>query len=124
MAMISERIKILRKKSKLSQTEFGKCLGVSRDVIANLEYGRVNPKEPFISLLCSVFNINKDWLLSGNGEPTDENIESKRNINEALKIFNSLLPELQEYALIQMKGLLNFQSKFESKYQKTEGVNS
>lgn len=107
--MISQRIKLIRQQRKMSQQEFGKCLGVSRDVIGNLEYGRVEPKEPFLELLCKIFSINKTWLLSGEGEPTDTNIETKRNIDEAIRILASLSPELQDYALEQMRGLLKVQ---------------
>jgi transcriptional regulator with XRE-family HTH domain len=107
--VISKRIKQIRQQSRLSQQDFGKHLGVSRDVIGNLEYGRVEPKEPFIDLLCHVFDINRDWLLTGEGEPTDTNIESRKNIDEAIRILGSLSPELQDYALDQMRGLLRVQ---------------
>lgn len=109
--MISKRIKGIREKANMSQQEFGKYLGVSRDVIGNIEYGRVAPKEPFLSLLCSVFNINMNWLLTGEGESTDENLEMRKNIDEAIKILGSLLPELQEYAIQQLRGLLEVQNK-------------
>lgn len=107
--MISERIKLIRKKTKMSQQEFGKQLGVSRDVIGNLEYGRVEPKEPFITLLCNIFDINKEWLITGNGNMTDKNIASKKNIDDALKILDSLSPELQDYAIQQLHGLAEIQ---------------
>lgn len=107
--MISQRIRLVRQQLKLSQQEFGKRLGVSRDVIGNLEYGRVEPKEPFIDLLCAIFSVNKEWLLTGQGRPQDADIELKKNIDEAIKIMNSLSPELQDYALDQMRGLLKVQ---------------
>ncbi|HFD2050861.1 helix-turn-helix transcriptional regulator [Clostridium perfringens] len=65
---MNERFKLIRKKEKLSQAAFGEKLGVSRDVIGNIEYGRVDPKPLLINHLCDVFNVNKEWLLTGNGE--------------------------------------------------------
>ena len=65
---MNERFKLIRKKEKLSQTAFGEKLGVSRDVVGNIEYGRVEPKPLLINHLCEVFNINKEWLLTGKGE--------------------------------------------------------
>lgn len=62
------RIKELRKYLKLSQTDFGKHLGVSRDVINNIENKRVAPTEPIIKLLSSEFNVNRKWLETGDGE--------------------------------------------------------
>lgn len=65
---MNERFKLIRKKEKLSQASFGEKLGVSRDVIGNIEYGRVEPKTLLINHLCDVFNVNKEWLLTGKGE--------------------------------------------------------
>ena len=61
------RIKELRKSLKLSQTDFGKHLGVSRDVINNIENKRVAPTEPIIKLLISEYNVNRAWLETGEG---------------------------------------------------------
>lgn len=73
---VFERIRYLRKqKLHLTQEKFGNRLGVSRDVIGNIEYNRLaNPeqKEPLIKLICKEFNVNEDWLRTGAGG--DENI--------------------------------------------------
>lgn len=66
--LLSERIKEIRKSEKLTQTKFGDKLSVSRDVISSFESGRVEPKPIFLNYLCEIFNINKDWLLTGEGE--------------------------------------------------------
>ena len=39
--MIGDRVKKVRIENKLTQKELGDLLGVSRDVIANIEYSRV-----------------------------------------------------------------------------------
>lgn len=65
---MNERFKLIRKNEGLSQGAFGQKLGVSRDVISNIEYGRVDPKPLLINHLCNTFNINKEWLLTGNGD--------------------------------------------------------
>ena len=64
---MDKRLKILRKNLKLTQTEFGKKIGISRDAIAGYERG-VNIPEPTIRLICKEFNINQDWLVNGIGE--------------------------------------------------------
>lgn len=65
---MNKRIAQIRRDNKLTQSEFGKRLSVSRDVISNFENGRVEPKQLFLDHLCTVFNINKNWLLTGEGE--------------------------------------------------------
>lgn len=78
---IKDRIKYLRKEIlNKTQSEFGKLLGVSRSVIANIELDLLaNPKqkEPLYRLICSEFKVNYDWLIDGEGEmfiETDETI--------------------------------------------------
>lgn len=67
---INERIKAVRTSAnqKLSQTAFGEKLGVSKDVIANLELGRVEPNPSIINLICMTFDIEPLWLKDGIGE--------------------------------------------------------
>jgi len=65
---IGERIKILRKELKLSQPAFGEKIGVKRDVIANLELGRVPAKDLMQKMICRTFNVNPLWLENGEGE--------------------------------------------------------
>lgn len=78
---MKDRIKHIRKEKKLSQTDFGKILGVSRDVISNYEMGRVEATDLFINHLCSTFNINEEWLRNGTGEML---IQTPKNILDEL----------------------------------------
>lgn len=73
---MNERIKQVRKALKLSQAAFGEKLGVSRDVINDAENGRVAPKEIFIKHLCTVCNVNEEWLRTGRGEMLIQNADS------------------------------------------------
>lgn len=59
---MNERIKQIREYLGMSRAEFGEKLGVSGDVINNLERGRVEIKEDRIRLICSVFGVDEDWL--------------------------------------------------------------
>ena len=111
LKMFSNQIKELRIKKNLTQIQFGRKLGVSRDVICNFEYGRVEPKPVFIELLCNVFSVNSDWLLYGTGEMfSSEDISSKK-ISEAIELFNTLNDDFQEFALKQISDLLDLQLK-------------
>lgn len=64
---MNERILRLRKNLNLSRAAFGERLGVSGDVINNLERGRVPVKEPMIKLICSCYHVNEKWLETGEG---------------------------------------------------------
>lgn len=98
---ISDRIKLLRKDLKLSQEEFGNKLGVSRDVIGNIEYDRLKrpeQKEPIYILICEKFSVNENWLRNGVGEmyvpsPLEED-EDAKYVSELLEDENNPLYDL------------------------------
>lgn len=71
---MNERIRQLRESIGLSRAAFGEKLGVSGDVINNLERGRVEIKEPIIKLICKEFDVSYLWLTQGVG-PMEEQTE-------------------------------------------------
>ena len=109
--MLVNRMKAVRETLNLSQREFGEKLGVSRDVISNIEYGRVPPKKLLLQHMCQQYKVNEHWLETGEGEMFVENFESEDKFVEALSIFKSLRPEFQDYALDQIKKLAELQDK-------------
>lgn len=108
---MKDRIKYVREKLGLSQREFGERLGVSRDVISNVEYGRVQPKDLFIQHLCEKYHVSEEWLRSGEGTAFTEDPAESAVTAEAMKLFRSLRPEFQTYALEQIRQLLDLQEK-------------
>ena len=76
MYEINERIRYLRKNVlNLTQQEFGNKLGVSRDVIKNLELGilaRPEQKDPLFRLITKEFNVDYIWLTTGEGDPINK----------------------------------------------------
>lgn len=66
---MNNRIKELRIACGLSQDAFANKLGLrSRGKIANLELGKTEADKEFLDLICSTFNVNREWLETGNGE--------------------------------------------------------
>lgn len=78
MYEMNERIKELRKRLDLSQTEFGERLHVSRGVINNIELCIVDPKPLFIDNVCATFHVNREWLTDGEGEMFRERTRSEK----------------------------------------------
>ena len=62
---MKDRIKQIRRDMKLTQTAFAKRVGVTRDVVASWENGRVEPPEAVIRLLCREQGVSYAWLKSG-----------------------------------------------------------
>lgn len=65
---INNRVKQIRLSLKLSQPKFGEKLGVSRDVISNIELERVEPKDMLLRHICKTYNVNPLWLTEGKGD--------------------------------------------------------
>ena len=69
---IQPRIKTLRQTLGMSQTDFGRKIGVTRSVLSNLDLGITTLQDPLLSLVCSVFNVRREWLETGSGEMFDQ----------------------------------------------------
>lgn len=65
---VNERIKALRKELKMSQDVFAEKLGLTKNYISLVENGNRNLSEQSIKVLCSILNVNEEWLRTGNGK--------------------------------------------------------
>lgn len=65
---MKDRIKKIRKELDLTQQEFADRIGIKRGGVANYEIGRNEPADAVISLICREFNVNEEWLRTGQGE--------------------------------------------------------
>lgn len=65
---MKERLKEVRKKLNKTQEQFASICGKTRTAYAKYEAGVVIPDDSFIKLLSAKFNVNEQWLLTGEGE--------------------------------------------------------
>lgn len=65
---MNDRIRDLRKALNLSQDEFAGRLGLTRGAITNIELHKTEPKPLLVDLICTTYNVNEDWLRTGEGE--------------------------------------------------------
>ena len=104
---MNERIRLVRKTLKLSQAEFAKRMGMHGAALSMIEVGENTLTEKNVKLACMTFNINEDWLRTGEGEMFDTSIYEK----EFFEIYENLLPETQVALLRLAKDLLATQRK-------------
>lgn len=64
---MKERIKHIRAVLNLTQTEFAKQAGISRSIVAAYEGGNAPISERTMNDICRVFNVNEQWLRTGDG---------------------------------------------------------
>lgn len=78
-----ERVKILRKDNlNLTLEKFGERLGVTKVAISNIENGNRALTEQMIKAICREFDVNEEWLRTGEGE-----IFTPRTKNELITEF-------------------------------------
>lgn len=67
---MNERIKAIRKHKlvNLTQEAFGQRIGITKAAISKIESGNANPSEQTLLSICREFNVNEEWLRTGNGE--------------------------------------------------------
>ena len=66
---INENIKKLREDYlDMSRETFAQEINLKRTAIYLIETGQRNPSDRTINDICENFNINKEWLLTGEGE--------------------------------------------------------
>ena len=81
---IGNRIREVRNNFNLSQSDFGKKIGVSRDVINNLELARLKKDpEALIRLICKTYDVNYGWLINGTGQMHPPKVEEDLTIQIA-----------------------------------------
>lgn len=64
---MKDRIRMLRKKLGLNQTDFGAKIGVKQTSVAGYETGARTPLDTVITSICREFDVNEEWLRTGAG---------------------------------------------------------
>ena len=65
---IGRKLKELREKLMLTQQEFADAVKVKRNTVATYEMGRSIPSDAAVALICKQFEVNENWLRTGEGE--------------------------------------------------------
>jgi transcriptional regulator with XRE-family HTH domain len=65
---MNTRLKELRKEHlHLTLEKFGEPLGVTKSALSNLENGNRSLTDQMLLLICRTYNVNEEWLRTGNG---------------------------------------------------------
>ena len=59
---IYEKLKYIRKRYDLTQQEIATRLGVTRAHYANIEVGKINPTDLFLTCVSLSFGVSMEWL--------------------------------------------------------------
>ncbi|MFE5801727.1 helix-turn-helix domain-containing protein, partial [Bacillus thuringiensis] len=93
--MIGEKIKELRKNSKITQEQLGNAIGVSKMAISYFEKGKKSPGRESLKKIADYFGVTTDYLL-GRSEDPELNEEEDKVVSEEGKNIMSLIESLPE----------------------------
>ena len=98
------------RKLGISQRKFSKRIYISQSFYGEIELGNQIANDRIIHLVSTQFNVNKEWLKTGEGEiftspPPDIKLE------RLIEIYNNLDEQLQDYLLLQSDVLLKIQKE-------------
>lgn len=115
---MNNRIKQIRKEKNLTQSEFGAVIGVKGNTVTGYETGLRTPSDAVIMSICREFNVNEQWLRTGEWEmfrqlTRDEEIAAflgsiiKEDENEFRKRLVSAMAKLDEKDWKEIERLAN-----------------
>lgn len=110
-----ERVKKARKSLNLTLEKFGEKLGVKKNAISQIENGRNSLTDQMCKSICREFNVNYNWLVSGEGDmfnQTDETISDSidrimAGENEFHKNLFKTLANLDEKELLSLEKIID-----------------
>lgn len=86
--MLKERIRTLRKELGLNQSDFGNKIGVKQGTVAGYESGARTPLDTVIASICREFNVNENWLRTGEGEMFEQMTEQQKILKYTALLLN------------------------------------
>lgn len=107
---MNKRLKELRIKLGMSQSELGKVIGISNFAISSIERGKRSLTERNLSLICEKLNVNRNWLKHGIGNMFSENFQTDE--------FTLLLADIDNNAREKTKEFLKLYWELDEKRQK------
>ncbi|WP_179215788.1 helix-turn-helix domain-containing protein [Paenibacillus sp. MY03] len=93
--MFSERLRQLRSKTGLSQTEIARRLGIARTTYSGYENGSREPDLKTLNKLSEHFDVDLNWLIAGESKVSKDLYEDV----ELVEMYVTLKESDQKYIL-------------------------
>ena len=103
------RLKQARKALGLSQSKFAEKLGITAQALSLIEIGKTPITDKHIKPICAIFNVNEEWLETGNGAM----FLNKDELDRFAKRFSSLSERDKSYINSLMDAMLDRQEEGE-----------
>jgi len=82
---LGERIKSIRNSKKMTQKTFSSSLGIAQGFLCAIERGRKIPSETLMIAIQHLYKINREWLITGEGEQVNSILNPAENTSKATR---------------------------------------
>lgn len=111
---IGERIKVVRKKHGLTQTQLSEMTYISRSHISRVENGFEKPSKRLIKLVSVALNVEYDWLMYGQEKDEKKETFSLSEKMKAIRVENGLsIDEVAEKMTVSESYVFRVENGFE-----------
>ena len=110
MNPVNKRIKQVRTVLNMTQKDFSQKICIGQSSLGEIETGVRNVNGRIIQLVSSLFNINKEWILTGNGDMFNKE-KSDIRLEHLIEIFKQLDEPLQNYLIEQSELIFKFHNE-------------
>jgi len=99
MSDISKRLREVRKYFGLSIKEFSQQIYVSNSLYGSIEHGDRELSDRICQLIVSKFNVNRNYILTGEGSMFNTDSPPDARLNRIFQIYNEVSDPLKEMIL-------------------------
>ena len=105
----NERLSIVRKTLKLTQREFAEKISVTTGFIASMELGDRKVNMRIMKLISSIFDVNLQWLETGEGEMFSN--KPDHDVKVIIELYKKLNPFFKKFIIRQLRELVKFKEE-------------
>lgn len=106
---MNNRIRKLRKELNLTLDKFGEKIGLKKSSLSQIENGRCAITEQTIKSICREFNVNENWLRTGEGDPHIQMSEEEELMQWAGRVLSKQNSDFQHRFVKMLMGLTDEQ---------------
>ena len=125
MAITAERIKQLRKKKGISQSELAELIGVKNNTVSTWERGTRKPDFEALNLLSDYFEVSFEYIL-GSSDKEEARVKPTQDVLDELALSalaDELYDHVKKYSMLSNKSQKMIDALISATYQmeKSEG---
>ncbi|MDD2649819.1 MAG: helix-turn-helix transcriptional regulator [Candidatus Cloacimonetes bacterium] len=122
--MLGDRLRQVRKRLKLTQSELSDKISVSQGTYNRYENNVIEPNMQFLHIFCHDYNVNLNWLITGQGEIFLDNNQDYNSVLNNQESSNKQIKELQKQVNSLKKNIQNIDAEYNQEKKQNHLLNN